>query len=260
MKKYIALLRAEMLKIKGTFAIWLSVIGASLVVVLWFCILFFKANDFAKVFSKGNPWDFLITNCFAGVEFFLLPLYIVLLNSLVLQIEHKAFAWKSVLAMPVKRSQVFISKLVIILVLIFLTHLLFAFEILMTGKILGILKPVLPFTKTTTPYLLLLKITLKSFVSILALCVLQFWLSIRIKNFIVPLGIGLAGTVTAGILWKWKKSIFIPYALPILNFTGSKPLPVLASHSIPMALFNSLWIFVLIFILSVWDFRRMQVK
>ena len=64
----------------------------------------------------------------------------------------------------------------------------------------------------------LLKTNLKTFVSLLAIISIQYWLSLRIKNFIAPIGIGLALLITSIIIQPWEHIYKVPYAFPFITF------------------------------------------
>jgi hypothetical protein len=50
-----------------------------------------------------------------------------------------------------------------------------------------------------------------SYISVLALCAIQFWLGLRFKNFIVPVAIGLACWFTGSMMAMESKSSFAVY-------------------------------------------------
>jgi hypothetical protein len=62
-------------------------------------------------------------------------------------------------------------------------------------------------------------ICLKTYVAILGISAIQYWLSFRIKNFIAPVGIGLALIITSIILsqFDWKHIYKFPFAHPVLT-------------------------------------------
>jgi hypothetical protein len=55
-----------------------------------------------------------------------------------------------------------------------------------------------------------------SYVSLLAICSIQFWLGLRLRNFIAPIGIGIALWFTGMLLvLQFKSSVvaYLPYSL-----------------------------------------------
>ena len=81
------------------------------------------------------------------------------------------------------------------------------------------------------PYIQVLPLScVKSFISTLAIVAIHFWLSFRLKNLFLNIGIGLAGVVVAVSMYipHWPSIIYLPYAFPVLmcNFI---PAPVLTT-------------------------------
>jgi hypothetical protein len=97
---------------------------------------------------------------------------------------------------------------------------------------------------------------LKTFVSLLAIISIQYWLSLRFRNFIVPIGIGLALLVTALILYqfRWEHIYKVPYAMTVLTMEGALETrstgPILQNHEL-----NSIGYFVFFSILAFLDMR-----
>ncbi|TAL41215.1 MAG: hypothetical protein EPN92_13295 [Chitinophagaceae bacterium] len=61
---------------------------------------------------------------------------------------------------------------------------------------------------------------LKSLVALLGIISIQYWLSLRIKNFIVPIAIGLALLITTLIILSWEHIYKVPFAYPLLTFNS----------------------------------------
>ena len=55
-----------------------------------------------------------------------------------------------------------------------------------------------------------------SFVASLGIVGIQFWLSFRFKNFIVPLGIGMTLVIVGLIASRAPEAIYFPYAYNVL--------------------------------------------
>lgn len=200
----------EFLKLKRTPALYLSLIGAGLIQFLFFGIRFFKTKYFIP--AEGvNPWIGFIQKSFMASSFLLLPLFIILITSLLVQTEFKAKAWKQLLVMPVKKEVLFVSKFITIIGLLFFTFILFNVLLVLNGYLLGWIRPELNFSLFAPDYNLLFKISSKLILVSLSLVCIQYWLSIFIKNFIIPLGIGLVGLITGLILISWKKIVYFPY-------------------------------------------------
>jgi hypothetical protein len=95
---------------------------------------------------------------------------------------------------------------------------------------------------------------LKSFISVLGLIAIHFWLSFRLKNVFLNIGIGLAGVVIALSMYlgHWGSIIYLPYASTVLmcNFTPDAHKYLSDFHIV------SLICFLVIFVLSYLDFSK----
>ncbi len=95
---------------------------------------------------------------------------------------------------------------------------------------------------------------LKSFISILGIIAIHFWLSFRLKNLFLNIGIGLAGVVIAVSMYigHWESISYMPYAYPVLmcNFTPDAHSFLSDFH------INSLICFFVISLLSYIDFSK----
>jgi hypothetical protein len=126
---------------------------------------------------------------------------------------------------------------------------------LMSGAILAnLINNKYTFFRSSLPINSILKMNLKSFVSLLGIISIQYWLSLRLKNFIVPIGIGLCLLITAMIIQRWEHIYKFPYAYSFLTFrTMGKTLrggPLFQNHE-----FNSMCWFVAVTILAFFDMR-----
>jgi hypothetical protein len=104
-----------------------------------------------------------------------------------------------------------------------------------------------------------MQLNAKTYISILGISAIQFWLSLRFKSFIGSVGIGLVlliGSMIATGL-QWEHVYKIPYAHPILtlmSMKGKGPL-VLENHEL-----NSIGYFVFFTVLGFLDLRFRKEK
>lgn len=213
-KQTLGLLQAEYIKTKRTWAFWLSILGGMLIPTIMFLVL----RSHPEMLTKGMsnmPWYMFLKYSWQSVATFLLPLYVVLVTSLVVQVEHRANAFKKMLTLPYSRAGYYWSKVGVILFYIAITHLVFIASIIVFGLVLGTLYPETQFmTKPIPLNMMLIEIT-KSFLASLGIVSIQFLLSIRFRNFIKPIGFGFATTIAASImLLGWEYVDYWPWALP----------------------------------------------
>src|ERR1700722_12734080 len=99
----------ELVKLKNTFALWLTLFGALFLPLLLFTTYLFEAKEFLPA-PNVNPWYDYLLRTFNGCCFFSLG-FILLIIGLILNIEHKANSWKHLFTLPVSRRKLYFNKL-----------------------------------------------------------------------------------------------------------------------------------------------------
>ena len=259
MKEFIITFRAELIKIKNSFALWLIVLGSAFIPVFFLLHHFYEWERYLPKPGE-NPWFEYFRKGFNGVHFVLLPLLVVLLVGLVLNIEHKSNTWKHIFVLPVSKTKIYFSKYLLLLSLIILFYGLLLIFFFSCAFILSLWKSEFNFQLFKPFYLYhsvqseIAGYVVKSFISILGITAIHFWLSFRLKNLFVNIGIGLAGVVLAISMYigHWQSMIYFPYAFPSLmcNFVPD-PHHFLSDFHI-----HSLICFFAISILSYIDFTK----
>lgn len=226
-------LAADALKLRRTAALRLTLLSGAFPVLLAFLIFFFKGSVILK--AGGTPWPRFISLAWQTAGTLLLPLFVVLLTSLVVNIETKATAWKHLYAQPVGRGAVFLSKLLLILVLNAVALLLFVGLVLGAGAVLGVLRPTLGFQAHPVPVEVVLWMLGRTYVATLGLLAVQYVVSLYWRSFVVPVGVGMGAVVATVALLSWEHADKIPYAAPLLTSVSmrmSKAGVLEASHEL----------------------------
>lgn len=209
--------RSELVKTRHSFTWWLTLLGAGIVPFVFFIASIIYWEKMIPA-AGTNPWDRLFANEWQSVSFLLLPMYIILAVSLSVQLEYNANAWKQLLAQPVPHWSIYFSKLILMLIMIVGCYVLFSFFTLASGVIASIIHPELGYLKARPDYRQLLRTCYHSFLSVLGIVGVQYLLSLRWRNFVIPVGIGLGGVIASMILVaKWKYTYLVPYASPSLT-------------------------------------------
>ncbi len=259
MKDFIIFFRAEMIKIKSTFALWLVVLGAAF-------IPFFLTISYAYQWKKYlpapgvNPWHEYLRNGFNSVHFTFLPLLIVLLVTLLLNIEHKSNSWKYLFVLPVSKTRIFFCKYLVLICLMIFFYILAVIFFLSGGVLLSLWKSGFNFLRYSPSYsyqstqLGIASYIFRSFISVSGIIAIHFWLSFRLKNLFLNIGIGLAGLIIAVtmVIGNWGSAIYVPYAYPVLmcNFIPN-PHRFLSGFQL-----NSLIVFCVVTVLCYVDFSK----
>jgi hypothetical protein len=245
MKGFILSFRSEFYKTRKTAGFWSAIILPLLLCLLLF-IGFYSHSD--KL--TGQPGIMLWIE-FAGVILnvmgaLLLPMLIIFIAYSVNSIEHKADTWKTLFSLPISKLSVYAAKYLYAMFLVFLCLLLFVLCTVGFGDLLGSLKPQLKFGDFNMVSTLF-QIYFKLFLASLGILSIQFLLSLLMRDFLKPMGIGFVATITGVILAgnKWDYAYLFPYSHPMLalnmlphhNGPGAQP-PATAAPQITIDLFT----------------------
>lgn len=207
-------LTADIYKLKRTPVLWLALVGGAFVAVFVFGVYYFLADEFQG--ADENPWHNYVQIGFTMISMLLITPYAVLLTAAIFYPEHQAQAWKWLYTLPLRPVYLYLAKLLLTLALIALTYLIFFGTLLASGYLLGIWLPQLGFQDYAPEAGELLGVVARSFLSLLGLTALQFWLSFRYRNIIVPIGVGLLGYIIGFVTaTKTKAALFFPYCFPV---------------------------------------------
>ena len=228
-------IQSEVLKTKRSASFWLSIIGAALIPTIFFLAYFFEPEGAVKSLAP-DPWRIHFMYGWQAMNAFLFPMYIILICTLIPQIEFKNNTWKQVFASPQSVAQIYFSKFITIQMMIFFFYVLFNMLMILSGVLVNILNDQYNFLSQPINWQTLMQLNLKTYISILGISAIQYCLSLRFKNFIAPVGIGLALLVGAIIAlnFQWEHIYKLPFAHPILTLMNmDKPnRPFLENHEL----------------------------
>ena len=215
---FVASTRAELLKTKRTSSVWLSVIGAAFIPSLCFLAYYFKPDGAVKRLA-AEPWKIHLFYGWQALNSFLFPMYIVLLCTLIPQIEYRNNTWKQVFSSPQSFAGIYFSKFLIVHFIILFFYLLFNVFMMLSGVAVNLLNDKFTFLQHPVDWKELMRLNFKTYVSVLGISAIQYWLSLRFKSFVAPVGIGLALLISALIAMnmRWEDIYKHPYAHPILT-------------------------------------------
>lgn len=206
------LVYTELIKLKNTFALWLTILGALFMPLLLLSAYLLSTKEFVPA-PGVNPWYEYLLRTFNGSCLFSTG-FILLTIGLILNVEHKAHSWKHLFTLPVARAKLFYVKLIFIFATIVTFIVLYFVFAVSIGQLLGLLKPKLKFSAFNIPSAYILRFLLDFFVSIIPLVIIQYWISLRMKNLVTSLGLGLLGLLVGLLFKNSPESIYFPYALP----------------------------------------------
>ncbi len=212
--------QTELIKTKRSSAFWMSLIGSGMIPLIFFLVYTISPEKNIPKF-QDRPWDTHLFQGWNAFSAFLLPMFVTLICSLIPQIEYKNNTWKQVFASPQSVGTIFFSKYLAIMLMVLFLFLMFNVFMILVAVIANAIHGGYGFFNTSIDWSQLARMNFKVFIALLAVISIQYWLSLRFKNFIIPIGIGLACLVATMILISWKHSDKIPYAFPFLTFNTS---------------------------------------
>jgi len=208
----------ELMKLKRTKALWLALLAPCFVSSLSFLRILVQPDRPVTwlLYFAGNTTFWLLL---------MLPLYVGVETGLLASIEHTANTWKSLFVLPISRTTMYLTKLVIAILLILLSNVIFIASTIGTGLLLSVLRPQSGITTQLPNLSIFLESIYFSFIASLLMISIQFWISIRTKNFVTPIMfsiLAVVGNIMAQNYIPFKQ--FSPWILPheVLNTIASQ--------------------------------------
>jgi hypothetical protein len=236
---FIYSLQSEWLKTKRSAASWLCLIGGFFIPLIYL-ILFLKDHSYINK-EQSEIWQKIFRGEWNNMAVFLLPMGVILASSLITQMEYKNNTWKQLHTTPQSFTTIFLSKFSVIALMTVKFFLFFNIGIILSGII-----PCLLFDhqlpKEGIPFLFFLRQNTRIFLTCLPILAIQYLISLRFKNFLVAIGVGLLGLVGSLIGASWKYIFLSPY-----SFSPMLVMPIHRDFNIPLVAF---FYFVVLMIVS----------
>ena len=214
---------AEWLKKKRSLASWLVLAGSLFTPAIVIAARLVRPRQLPQIYSAEGFWLQLWTSSWESMAIFFLPMGAILATSLVAQIEFKNNTWKQVHVLPISRATIFFAKLAVVIVMLVQFFALFNCAMFLSGVIPCLLVRGVPYPSVPIPYRYFLTENLLFFLDCLPIVAAQYLLSVRFKNFLVPVGVGFLAWVGALAALPWKFGYVIPYTYCMLNYLKDAP-------------------------------------
>ncbi|RYY89080.1 MAG: hypothetical protein EOO15_07185 [Chitinophagaceae bacterium] len=217
--KLLTALRAEMLKTKKTSSFYFTLLGAVPVPLIFLLNVLTGGGDVDAIHKGSLNAVFELGMERNGLVFF--PLFVILVCTLLPQVEYRNNTWKQVFAAPQTKGNIFLAKFLNInrLILLFLLASLVYLSVVAVA--IHFTDPARDLFSQPFSVLQVLVQTFNSYVTMLAICAFQFWLGLRFRNFVVPVAIGLGLWITGMMMTIEFHSGMIdyfPYSIQIFPF------------------------------------------
>ncbi|MFL8672700.1 ABC transporter permease [Clostridioides sp. GD02404] len=190
----------EILKLKNSF-IWYVLLALPLISVLIGC-----GNFYLNQGILTKQWYSLWTqvSLFYGEFFF--PILIAIFCAYICRLEHMNHNWNNIMTLPINLKNIFLSKLAVISVLTAITQIVFVIFYIVAGNTFAFPDSI---PKELTGWIV------KGWIISISIASIQLYMSIKIRSFATPIGIGLCLSLFGMVLLIAKPSIgiFFPYSM-----------------------------------------------
>ncbi|MDE1467027.1 ABC transporter permease [Aurantiacibacter sp. D1-12] len=182
----IQLIRTEIAKLGGSLALLFALVVPALTSCL--ALLTIVVNE------RQSSWEMILGGFTLPLwVLFIFPMATATFATLCAQIEYRAKAWDHLLALPYPRWQLFAAKAIVVQgALMLMTVLLFVYTyglISLAGWIIGEMPSGNPQVARIADS------SVRFLAAGLLLTVIQLWVALRFANFVIPLAVGIAGTL-----------------------------------------------------------------
>lgn len=208
LEQFTAAFKGETIKTKGTAAYWLTFGGPFFIIGIYLLAFFFKGHDMLP--AKTDPWIPMITRIWASASVVFLPMYLILLASQLLNLEHKNSAWRIVYTLPYSKHVVFWSKFAMLLLLNVSAVVLTMILTVGLGVTLSAIKPDLGLMVANIPWEVIGKLLLKVLTCNMGVLAIYYYVSFEIKNQVKSMGVGIGLFILTIITFSWEFAFLIP--------------------------------------------------
>lgn len=207
------LLWADFLKIKRKGFWLLSLLGPVGVIALQM-VNYGVRKDYLLRQSEDD-WAYYLLNVSSFTPLAIV-LGIAILTAFTASVEDETNAWKQLLALPVSKMNVYLSKFTMLLILLLGSSVLLAVFTLLYGVVLDLGEEI--------PVARLLEYSFFPFLAALPVLALHVWIALVSRNQGIPITVGIVGTILTysafmlpdWLIWKWP-SMMNDWNEPVIN-------------------------------------------
>ena len=218
-------IQSEWMKTRRSTAAVLVITGALFIPSIIIFMRFVQREKLAAVYQSGSFWHNHFFKNWQVMAFLLLPLGVILCVSLITQLEYRNNTWKQLHTTPQSFTSIFFAKLTVILLMLLQFFVLFNIAIYISAVVPLLFSTKAVYPLQAIPWSDLLLVNVKFFIACLPVLAIQYLLSLRIKNFMLPLGAGIVLLVASTFAIQWEYGYMIPFTYTgytyILNASAS---------------------------------------
>jgi hypothetical protein len=215
---FVGSFQSEWLKRRRSLASWLVLVGAFFTPSVILASRIKNHAALPRLYVAEDFWRRLWSQSWESMEVFLLPIGIILATGLVAQIEYRNNTWKQLHTTPQGFTAVFLAKLLVVLLMLVEVFALFNVGVYLSAVVPPLLFSGVPYPSAPLPFADFWRANVNFFVDCLPIVALQYLLSLHFKNFLVPVGAGLAIWFLGVGLLSWEYSYLFPYNHGAISF------------------------------------------
>jgi lantibiotic transport system permease protein len=249
-------LKAEILKLRRTFALKMVVLSPAAIVVLMLFITSQSPFTILRRVGSGSDWIALANVTLLLWGLLMLPLFITLEATLIAGVDHGENQWKALFARPINRANLYLAKLTVVTALTIVSTLILLAGLFAGGVVLPHLQTEAKFASPIPAATIIREGLEMTGLGFLALTI-QHWVSLRWRSFAVSMGVGIVGMVIGyGMVVASQPNggwaLYFPWSLPML-ILAMRPV------NVTMALCGSTLLGCLVTIVGCNEFCRREV-
>jgi hypothetical protein len=209
---------SEWLKGRRSLASWLVLGGGLLVPGILLAILLRQRRSLGTLYRGEVFWEQLWNQAWQSLAVLLLPMGVIVLTSLVTQLEHRHNGWKQVHATPQSDLAVFGAKLLVVLVMLAQVFVVLNVGLWLAGTVPPLVYREVAFASEPFPLGAFAERSFDFYVDVLPIVAAQFLLGLQSRNVLLPIGVGLGVWTVAITALSWKYNYLIPYGYVAMDF------------------------------------------
>lgn len=240
---YLRIIQVEWIKLKRS-GIMFVIFGAPLL-VLTMQFLNFKLRYNILVPSGSSPWWGFIQEVGSFWGALVLPVIAAIFAAIICGVEHSSNAWKYIITMPIRRMYFYTGKLLLTFSLLIAASIILTCGLVISGIILGFNEPI-PWEKVGWLFIYPL-------LGVAALTSIQIWLSTRIHNHSIPIGIGVISVVASLFLSQSSSTHWYPWVYPLMTAPIGNP------YEPGFYSFVSICVGLICTFIGLWEFSRRDI-
>lgn len=208
------LLRVELIKTRRSLAL-LMMLACPLMVVVLNTGMWFKQS--ASQVVTANTWSMFWMGNTAIWCYFMSPLYVALVTSLLNGAEHKNQTWRLMLTLPIQPRQLYLAKMALAGIFVFGANLALFLMVALSILLLAAIGYPIPDAFNVNAIAMIGKLVLCS----APILVIQHWISWRVPNIVFPLAVGVIATMGIMQIGQSSDWVYYPWSYAMMALNGT---------------------------------------